>query len=83
MTPLLNERYHIIIDNWFSSPDLHEKLCSKQGDVMETLHQTRNSVPAELKEKLKKREHNDNEIDKCDDSLVSAIHNDTMVAIRV
>jgi hypothetical protein len=65
MTPLLNEGYHINTDNWFPSPDLYEKLCSKQDDAMETLHQTRNSVPAELKKaKLKKREHNDNEIEK-------------------
>jgi hypothetical protein len=65
MTPFLNEGYHIITDNWFSSHDLYEKLCSKQGDAMETLHRTRNSDPAELKKvKLKKREHNDNEIER-------------------
>jgi hypothetical protein len=45
------------MDNWFSSPDLYEKLCSKQINAMETFHQNKNSVLAELKVKLKKREH--------------------------
>jgi hypothetical protein len=39
MIPLLNEGYHVIMDNWFSTTDLFHKLCSKQTDAMGTLHQ--------------------------------------------
>jgi hypothetical protein len=39
--PLLNQGYRVIMDNWFSSPDLFHKLCSKLTDAMGTLHQNR------------------------------------------
>jgi hypothetical protein len=44
------------MDNWFSSPDLYRKLCSKQTNTMGTLHQNRKGVTEEIKkEKLKKK----------------------------
>jgi hypothetical protein len=56
--PLLNQGYRIIMDSWFSSPDLFHKLCSKQIDAMGTLCQNRKGAPAEIKgTKLKKGEH--------------------------
>jgi hypothetical protein len=43
---------------WFSSPDLCDKLCSKQTSAVGTLQQNRKGVPFETKkEKLKKGEH--------------------------
>ena len=57
MDPLLNQGYSVILDNWFSSPGLFSKLCSKQTDAMGTFRQNRKGVPAEIKSaKLKKRE---------------------------
>jgi hypothetical protein len=49
MAPLLNQEYRVIMDSWFSSPDLFHKLCSKQTDAMGTLHQNRKGFPAEIK----------------------------------
>jgi hypothetical protein len=58
MAPLLNQGYPVIMDSWFSNPDLFHRLCSKQADAMGTLHQKRKSVPAEIKStNLKKGEH--------------------------
>jgi hypothetical protein len=55
MAPLLNLGHCVIMDNWFSSPDMFHKLCSKQTDAMGTLCQNRKGVPAEIKNiKLKK-----------------------------
>jgi hypothetical protein len=45
MARLLNQEYHVIMDNWFSSTDLFHKLCSKQIDAKGTLHQNRVSLP--------------------------------------
>jgi hypothetical protein len=46
------------VDNWFTSPALFHKLCSKQTDVRGTLHQNREGVPTEIKSaKLKMGEH--------------------------
>jgi hypothetical protein len=57
MAPLLNHEYHVIMDNWFPSPDLFHKPCSKQADAMGTLHQNRKGVPADIKRaKLKKED---------------------------
>jgi hypothetical protein len=47
MAPLLNQGYYVI--NWFPSPDLFHKLCSKQTDAMGILLQNRKGVPAEIK----------------------------------
>jgi hypothetical protein len=56
MAPRLNHGYRVIMNKWFSSPDLFIKLCSKQTDVMGTLHQNGKGVPAEIKSpKLKGR----------------------------
>jgi hypothetical protein len=41
MAPLLNQGYHVTMDNWFSSPDLYNKLYSKQTDAMGTVRQSR------------------------------------------
>ena len=58
MSPLLNQGYMITMDNWFSSPDLFEKLCKNETDAIGTLRQNRKGVPAEIKQaKLKKGEH--------------------------
>jgi hypothetical protein len=39
--PLLNQRCHITMENWFSSPHLCDKLSIKQTNAMGTLHQKR------------------------------------------
>jgi hypothetical protein len=58
MVPLLKQGYCVIMENWFSSPDLFHKLCSKQTDAMGTLRQNREAFPAEIMStKLKKGEH--------------------------
>jgi hypothetical protein len=49
IAPLLNRWYGVIMDNWFSSPDLFLKLFSKQPDAMGTLCLNRKGVPAEIK----------------------------------
>jgi hypothetical protein len=36
MALLLNQGYCVTMDNWFSSPDMFHKLCSKQTDAMGT-----------------------------------------------
>jgi hypothetical protein len=73
MAPLLNQRYHVIMENWFSSPDMFHKLYSKQRDTMGTLCHNRKGVPAEIKSaKIEKgttcfslqRQANDNEVEK-------------------
>jgi hypothetical protein len=46
------------MDNWFSSPYLYDKLCTKQTDTIGTLCQNRKGVPFEInKAKLKNGEH--------------------------
>jgi hypothetical protein len=46
------------MDNWFTSPDLFHKLCSKLTDAMGTLHKNSKGVPTEIKRaKLKMGEH--------------------------
>jgi hypothetical protein len=58
MAPLLNQGYRVTMDNWFSSPDLYSKLCSRQTGTMGTLRHNRKGVPDELKKaKLKKGEN--------------------------
>jgi hypothetical protein len=57
MALLLNHGYRIIIDNCFSSPCPH-KLCSKQNNAIETLHQNRKGIPAEMKSAKLKRGEN-------------------------
>jgi hypothetical protein len=58
MAPLLNQGFCVIMENWFSSPDLFHKLCSKQTDTMGTVRQNKKGVSAEIKSaKLKKGEH--------------------------
>jgi hypothetical protein len=49
MASLLNQGYPVIMNNWFSRPDLFYKLCSKQTDTMGTLHQNGKDVPPEIK----------------------------------
>jgi hypothetical protein len=49
MAPLLNQGYHVIMVNRFSSPDLFHMLCSKQTDIMGTLLENRKCVSAEIK----------------------------------
>jgi hypothetical protein len=46
MAPLLNQGYHVIMDDWISTPDLFHKLCSKQTEAMRILRQNRKGVPA-------------------------------------
>ena len=84
LRPLLNQDYCLTMDNWFSSPDLFQKLCDKQTDAMGTLCQNRKGVPTEIKKtKLKKGEHvsayKDKLIimkwkDKKDTHLMSTVH---------
>jgi hypothetical protein len=58
MAPLLNHKYRVTTDNWFSSPDLYSKLCSRQADTMKTLCHNRKGAPDEIKKaKLKKVEY--------------------------
>jgi hypothetical protein len=46
------------MDNRFSSPNLYDKLCSKQTDATGMLHQDRKAAPAKIKEAtFKKGEH--------------------------
>jgi hypothetical protein len=49
MDLLVNKKYHVITDNWFSSSEMCYKLRSKQAAAMGTLHQNRKDVPAEIK----------------------------------
>jgi hypothetical protein len=89
LTPLLNQGYRVIMDNWFSRPDLYHKLCSEQTDAVGTFRQNRKAFPAEiLSTKLKKGEHfsvyKERLMimmckDKKDICLVSTIHYDKMV----
>jgi hypothetical protein len=93
MAPLLNQGYCVIIDNWFSSPDLFHELCSKQTDVIGTLHQNRKGVPAEIKSaKLQNGErvsvYTDRLMimkwkDKKNIFLISTTHDNKMVPSRV
>lgn len=89
MAPILNQGYCVTMDNWFSSPDLYEKLCKTQTDAMGTLRQNRKGVPSEIKKsKLKKGGHvsvyKDKLMimkwkDKKDICLISTTHDDKMI----
>lgn len=91
--PLLNQGYMVTMDNWFTSPDLFEKLCNKKTDAIGTLRQNRKGVPNEIKQaKLKKGEHvsayKDKLMvikwkDKKDICLMSTTHDETMVTNKV
>jgi hypothetical protein len=85
--------HHVIMNDWFSSPDLFYQLCSKQTGAMGTLHQNRKGVSAEIKSsKLKKGKHVSVYKDRlmimkwkhkkyiC---LIITIHDDKMVPTRV
>jgi hypothetical protein len=55
MAPILNQAYHVIMGSWFSSPDLYDKLRSKQTDAMGTVRQNKKGVAVEIqKAELKK-----------------------------
>jgi hypothetical protein len=89
MATLLNQGYYVTMDNWFPSPELHSKLCSRLTP-WGTLHQNKSRVPDEIKKaKLKKKETmwqyklilfkwKDKDI-----HLVSNTHDEKLVQIRV
>ena len=52
VAPFLNQGYCVTMDNWFSSPDLFEKLCNRNTDAIGTLCQNRKGVPSEIKKNL-------------------------------
>ncbi|GFY54378.1 uncharacterized protein TNIN_203711 [Trichonephila inaurata madagascariensis] len=55
MEPLLHKGYCLTIDNYYSSPELADKLYSCRTDVYGTLNLKRKEVPKEMqKKKLKK-----------------------------
>ena len=43
--PLLNQEYCIHIDNFFSSPELFDKLCTRNTDTVGTLRAYRRGLP--------------------------------------
>ena len=89
MAPLLNQDYFVTMDNWFSSPELFEKLRNQNTDAIGTLRQNRKGVPSEIKKsKLKKGEYvsayKDKLLvmkwkDKKDICLMSTIHDEAMI----
>ena len=89
VAPFLNQGYCVTMDNWFSSPDLFEKLCNRNIDAIGTLPQNRKGVPSEIKKsKLKKGEYvsayKDKLLvmkwkDKKDICLMSTIHDEAMI----
>jgi hypothetical protein len=93
MDPLLNQGYCVVMDSWFSSPDLFHKLCSKQTDAMGTLRQNTEGVPAEIKCAIltkgkyvsfyKARLMIMKWKDKKDICLISSTHEDKMVLTRI
>jgi hypothetical protein len=71
MGPFLNQGYHVTMGSWFFSPELYDKLCSKQINTVGTLCQNGNGVPVEIKKaKLEKGEHLSIFKDKFDDNEV-------------
>ncbi|GIY71398.1 piggyBac transposable element-derived protein 4 [Caerostris darwini] len=93
MEPLLHKGYCLTIDNYYSSPELADKLVSCRTDTYGTLNLKRKEVPKEMqKKKLKKGEIIAFQrgkvtvmkwMDKKKVSLLSTIHNTEMEQIQV
>ncbi|GIY12457.1 piggyBac transposable element-derived protein 4 [Caerostris extrusa] len=93
MEPLLHKGYCLTIDNYYSSPELANKLVSCRTDAYGTLNLKRKEVPKEMqKKKIEKEEITAFQrgkvtvmkwMDKKKVSLLSTIHNTEMEQIQV
>ena len=91
MKPLLNQGYCLIVDNYYTSPELADILVSNNTDIYGTLRLNQKELPVGMKqEKLRKGEisaYTRGKLlalkwkDKKDVSLLSSIHNAEMVDV--